>query len=70
MLDTLKLKGKIIESGKSIETLSAELGINQSTFYRKLKNNTFEIGEADKIVAILSLSGEEAVAIFFKQFVA
>lgn len=64
MLDVQKLKGKIIEKGKSIETVSADLGINPATFYRKLKNNSFEIREADKLIEVLSLTGEEASAIF------
>ena len=70
MLDVQKLKGKIVEKGKSVEILSREIGINPSTFYRKLNNNSFEINEADRIVRILSLSGAEATAIFFSQFVA
>ena len=70
MLDVQKLKGKIIEKGKSIETVSADLGINPATFYRKLKNNSFEIREADKLIEVLSLTGEEASAIFFSGFVA
>lgn len=70
MLDVQKLKGKIIEKGKSVESISRDIGINPSTFYRKLNNNTFEINEADKIVSILALTGAEASAIFFSQFVA
>ncbi|MGN1133781.1 MAG: helix-turn-helix domain-containing protein [Oscillospiraceae bacterium] len=70
MLDVQKLKGKIIEKGKSIETVSRDLGINPSTFYRKLNNNSFEIREADKIASILSLTGDEASSIFFSQYVA
>ena len=70
MLDVQKLKGKIVERGKSIEKVSDEIGIHPSTFYRKLKENSFEIGEADKIVEVLSLSGAEATAIFFSQVVA
>ncbi len=70
MLDVQKLKGKIVEKGKTIEIVSAELGINPATFYRKLKNNSFEIGEADRLVEVLSLTGDEASAIFFSQTVA
>ena len=70
MLDVQKLKGKIVEKGKSVESVSAELGINPATFYRKLKNNYFEINEADKLVDILALTNEEAIAIFFSHFVA
>ncbi|MDD7515445.1 XRE family transcriptional regulator [Ruminococcus flavefaciens] len=65
MLDVQKLKGKIVEKGKSVEVVSADLGINPSTFYRKMKNNSFEIREADEIMKILSLTHEEASAIFF-----
>lgn len=70
VLDVQKLKGKIVEKGKSVEMVSDEIGIHPSTFYRKLKENSFEIGEADKIVEALSLSGAEATAIFFSQVVA
>lgn len=70
MLDVQKLKGKIVEKGKSVESVSAELGINPATFYRKLKNNSFEINEADKLVDILSLTSDEAIAIFFSNSVA
>lgn len=70
MLDVQKLKGKIIERGKNIGTVSADLGINPATFYRKLKKNSFEIREADKLIEILSLSVEEASAIFFSSSVA
>lgn len=70
MLDVQKLKGKIIEKGKNVEAVSAELGINPATFYRKLKNNSFEIREADRLIDILALSVEEASSIFFSESVA
>ena len=70
MLDVQKLKGKMVEKGKSVESISAEMGINPATFYRKLKNNSFEINEADKLVELLSLTNEEAIAIFFASDVA
>ena len=70
MLDVQKLKGKIVEKGKNIESVSAELGVNPATFYRKMKNNSFEIREVDKLAKILSLNGDEASAIFFSNTVA
>lgn len=70
MLDVNKLKGKMIEKGFNAKTLSAELHINITTFYRKMNNNSFEIREADRIVDILSLSGKEAKDIFFATDVA
>ena len=70
MINVRKLKAKIVENGKTITEMSQVLGINPSTFYRKLKQNSFEIGEADVIVRELKLSIEEANAIFFSQIVA
>lgn len=70
MLNAQKLKGKMVEKGKSVESISAEMGINPATFYRKLKNNSFEIGEAEKLVDILSLTSEETIAIFFANTIA
>ena len=70
MLNVNKLKGKMVEKGFTIEKLSNSLGINPSTFYRKLKNNSFEIGEADEIVEALGLSAFDATEIFFAQTVA
>jgi len=64
MLNVRKLKGKIVEKGKNIESVSAELGVNPATFYRKMKNNSFEIREVDRLVKILSLHCDEASAIF------
>ena len=70
MVNVRKLKAKIVENGKTITEISQVLGINPSTFYRKLKQNSFEIGEADVIVRELELSIEDANAIFFSQIVA
>ncbi|MBR1740001.1 MAG: XRE family transcriptional regulator [Ruminococcus sp.] len=65
MLDVNKLKGKIIEKGKNVEAVALDIGIDSSTFYRKMKNNSFEIEEADKIVKVLELSRDDAMSIFF-----
>ena len=70
MLDVQKLKGKITEKGRNIESVSADLGMNPATFYRKMKNNSFKIKEVDKLVKILSLNGNEATSIFFSDIVA
>ena len=70
MLNVLKLKGKIVEQGKNVATVSAELGISTATFYHKMKTNTFNIMEALELKKILSLTTEEASAIFFSDSVA
>lgn len=61
------LKRKIVEAGTTVERIAAIIGIDRSTFYRKMKNEgkTFTVEEMNKIVSALHLSKEEAVTIFF-----
>lgn len=60
-----KLKGKIVERGLNIEQVADMIGVDRSTFYRKLNNaEKITIGEAAKIKVALSLSNEDAYDIF------
>lgn len=72
MVDVNKLKGKIVEKRLNIPELSGRMGIDKATLYRKINNNgeQFSIKEADSIVKELDLTKEEAMAIFFAQYVA
>lgn len=72
MVNVNKLKGVIVEKQVSVKELSESLGIDESTFYRKLRSggDPFTIGEADKVAKFLNLTKEEATAIFFSQYVA
>ena len=70
MLNGTLLKDTLQKKNISISKISEMLDIDTSTFYRKIKNNSFEIRQADKIVKILGLNSLEATKIFFAQFVA
>ena len=72
MVNVDKLKGKIVEKRSSIEELSKVIGIGRSTLYRRFSSDGsgFTIREADLIAKALNLSGNEACAIFFAQYVA
>ncbi|MHB9781145.1 DUF739 family protein [Streptococcus sp. 10F2] len=71
MVDVLKLKGKIVEKNTTQEALADKMGIDRSTFYRKMKQGgNFSIKEANAIVQYLSLSRDEALRIFFAETVA
>ena len=70
MLNVNMLKGKLVEKGITVSEIAKQLNINQSTFYRKMKNNSFRISETDVIVNVLQLSADEASNIFFSQIVA
>ena len=67
MVNIQLLKSKIAEKDKSIEGLSETIGINKSTFYRKINNHgeTFSIKEATLLAKELSLSEREVGEIFF-----
>ena len=66
MVNTDKLRGKIVEKRMNVDSLALAVGINPSTLYRRL--NTIE--EADKIASLLELTAEELNHIFFAQYVA
>lgn len=72
MVNVRKLRGKIVENGLTVELLADAVGINRSTFYRRLAENgePFTIKESDSIVDALHLTADEAMDIFFSQYVA
>ena len=72
MTNADKLKATLKEKGMSVEEVSKLIGIDKSTFYRKLASDgaTFTIGEVDKMSKALSLTVEEINAIFFSDYVA
>ena len=69
VVNVSKLKGKMVEKGLTGAIISEKLNIDQSTFYRKLKENgvTFTLDQVFLIVEVLELSTKEAVEIFFTQ---
>lgn len=72
MVNTNKLKGKMVENAVSIEHLASGIGLNKSTLYRKLNNNgeKLTVKEVDSISNFLNLTLEEVNSIFFTQYVA
>ena len=61
-----RLRGKIVEHGSTQESVADAIGMDRSTFYRKMKSGgaKFTIGDVHKIVAAIPLSKEEAIDIF------
>lgn len=71
MVATNKLKGIIVERGTTQQNVAESIGINRSTFYRKMKNGgDFSIGEAQKIAEKIPLINEEAVENFVSDKIA
>lgn len=67
VVNAQKLKGKIVEKSKTQESVADAMGINRSTFYRKMKNggSGFTVGDIHKMIMYIPLTKEEAVDIFF-----
>lgn len=64
--DIDKLLSVIKAQGLTISNVSSFLGIDQSTFYRKIKRkDTITIGEMLALCGLLNLSVNEASDIFF-----
>lgn len=60
------LRGKMAEKRISSEKMAQKIGIDTSTFYRKMKSGgiTFTVGQIHKISKVLNLTHDEAAAIF------
>lgn len=63
-VDANELNGKIAERNTTKEAIADAIGINRSTFYRRLKTSTLTIRDIHGICDVLSLSKSEAIDIF------
>ena len=63
-VDINKLNGKIVENKTTKENIAKQLGIDRTTFLRRLNRGKLLIGDAHKICEVLNLSTSEAVEIF------
>ena len=66
MVNINMLKFKIIEKGWNVEKIAKKIGIDRSTFYRKMNDtgSEFTIREADYIARLLDLNYDEVNEIF------
>lgn len=66
MVKVDKIRGKIAEINTTQEAIADELGIDRTTFYRRMASGglKFTIGEIQDLVKVLELSNEEAIDIF------
>lgn len=72
MVNILKLKGKIVEAGMTILSISKALNVDRSTFYRKMNEGgtDFTIKEVNIMINKLNLSFTDVQDIFFNKLVA
>lgn len=71
MVNINKLRGKIVERELNIAELADKIGIDRATLYRKLNSGgeNFSVKEVDLMAKVLHLTLDEAVSIFFSQYV-
>mgnify|MGYP005773395179 CR=1 FL=1 len=65
-IDTELLKRRMHERGKTSTQIAEALGVNESTYYRKMANKgqTFTVAQVQVLTALLGLSNDEARQIF------
>ena len=72
MANMLKLKARIVEMDKNVESVAKEIGIDKSTFYRKMQSDgdDFTIQEVISLCKVLEMDLEAVNSIFFDTLVA
>lgn len=69
MVNLNLLRAKIVENNTTQESVANSIGMNRTTFYRKMKTNgsQFTVEEVAGIARVLSLSSTDIMRIFFAQ---
>ena len=67
-----KLKGKMAENDMNVERLASEIGVNRTTFYRKLNGGggKFTVSELQSMVSALKMTARRGYEYFFGSIVA
>ena len=69
MIDTNKLRGRIIEKFGSARAFAEEICMNEATLSRKLNNELeFRYDEVIKISEVLDIKPEEIGPYFYRRF--
>lgn len=69
-IDRTALKRKVEDAGTTFDNLAAELGIDRSTLFRRLRTGTIRQKDILKISVVLRLTAQEIIDIFFAPKVA
>ena len=65
-MDVNGLKAEIKRNGLTLEQTANLIGISNSTFWRKLKNNSLDLCEAERLIKVLNI--QNPGHIFFSQY--
>ncbi len=60
------LKAEMVKNGINSQQLSADIGISESAFYRKMAGSSeFTLSEISAIARVLRIDNEAIISIFF-----
>ena len=65
LLNRQLLLFKIAEKNMTVKSVATEIGIDTSSFFRKMSKNTFKCSEAQSIAKVLELTTDDVLKIFF-----
>ena len=66
MINTNKLRGRMVEKGLNFGSLASMIGISPSTLGRKIRNKAeMTLGEVEAIRDILNIPPERVIEFFF-----
>ena len=60
-MDIWMLKKHMAKKDYTQETLAKAIGICSATFYRKVKNNSFTLAEAEEMIKLLDIKDPNAI---------
>lgn len=65
-IDVERIKARMSELGLTVKDVVSDLGIDESTYYRKMANNgkTFSVEQVQRLRILLDLTKQEASEIF------
>ena len=63
-IDRVALKRKVEDAGTTFDNLAAELDINRSTLFRRLRTGTIRLKDICKIKSLLFLTDQDIITIF------
>lgn len=69
-MNKTELEVAMLRKRMNVKELSERIGIDPSSYYRKVENNTFTMKEVNKIVQVLDLTESDFLNIFFTKVVA
>lgn len=61
-----ELKAEIVRNGMTLGEVADKIGMQRTTLWRRFKNpDEFTMSEVKRIVAVLNLTGNKVLTIFF-----